>query len=635
MAVLQIHNVEVARRYRILHYIGCGRFAEVWTAIDRQACSQNMRVAVKVLKPQHCGNPDICTLFHREADVLKRTANIPGIIHFYDKAHMTITPKMCHGQTKKKCVVPCLIMEYVEGIDLLEVLRTLGNGFDRTTALTIALKACLIFLEAHQAEVAHNDIKLKHVLRLGDGNIKIIDWNSGVIPENDKEKKIRQAIDIMEFGQLLFSLFTGKMLTRHHSAREQQESDYSAISEAQIVGDKILVVNCRDEFEELDDENTNTMEDHLAVVTGLEAGDYVTSEISDFQSEIQVVDSDPELTAVNAGKNLNDDASDDLIIAEAENIIEKESNDIVDYESEILEDYLKSCLVKHGGSTSEQVDEIAFAGSEYKATPELRALRRLFHAKMSHWPVDFSPFAAVIDAEMEAIIKRCLAPGYYSRYHSMQELFDDLILYADRHHLEPIAILRRSYIGYSYLNTLKSTKKDYAKTLTWLNHKLRKSPDNLKLLYKLGTLYFKIGEYESAISYLRRPATSANPPRRAQLHFLAALVFAQRLEEAAQILPQIPKSHLASPTGQFCLGNIYLYQKKYLLGYQSFLKVLEIDNSQPSTQYYAGLSLLHLAREHFLAYTNSKGCNQEMVAKLAKVITKLIASLEFAGQDKN
>ncbi|SHE64431.1 serine/threonine-protein kinase [Streptoalloteichus hindustanus] len=154
----------LADRYRLGRRIAVGGMGEVWEAADTRL---DRRVAVKVLKPELCGNAEFLHRFRTEA---KTTASLnhPGIAAVHD-----------YGETAAVAGGPedtaYLVMELVEGEPLAGILAREGRiNVDRT--LDILEQAGVALQAAHERGLVHRDVKPGNILVTPGGRVKLTDF---------------------------------------------------------------------------------------------------------------------------------------------------------------------------------------------------------------------------------------------------------------------------------------------------------------------------------------------------------------------------------------------------------------------------------------------------------------------------
>lgn len=152
----------LAGKYRIERLIGEGAMGTVMAARHLQL---EQYVAIKFLRPELAEEPAIAERFRREA---KAAARIKGehVVRVFDV-----------GELESR--LPYLVMEYVEGMNLAEVIAADGR-LPPATAIDYVLQACDALAQAHAAGVVHRDIKPSNlfVSNRPDGKplVKVLDF---------------------------------------------------------------------------------------------------------------------------------------------------------------------------------------------------------------------------------------------------------------------------------------------------------------------------------------------------------------------------------------------------------------------------------------------------------------------------
>src|SRR5688500_18754438 len=144
-------------RYVIERKIARGGMADVYLARDQLL---DRPVAVKVLFAEFATDPAFVARFRREAQAAANL-NHPNIVGVYDWGEQ--------GGTY------FIVMEFVEGRSLAEILRTEGPLHpDRAADIAIDVAAALGF--AHRNGVVHRDVKPGNVLISPNGQVKVADF---------------------------------------------------------------------------------------------------------------------------------------------------------------------------------------------------------------------------------------------------------------------------------------------------------------------------------------------------------------------------------------------------------------------------------------------------------------------------
>ncbi|MGX7823722.1 protein kinase domain-containing protein [Actinokineospora sp. 24-640] len=154
----------LADRYRLNRRIAVGGMGEVWEAADIRL---DRPVAVKVLKPELCGDAEFLHRFRTEARTTA-SLNHPGIAAVHD-----------YGETAAIVDGPkdtaYLVMELVEGEPLAAIVSRDGRlNADRT--LDILEQAGFALQAAHERGYVHRDVKPGNILITPSGVVKLTDF---------------------------------------------------------------------------------------------------------------------------------------------------------------------------------------------------------------------------------------------------------------------------------------------------------------------------------------------------------------------------------------------------------------------------------------------------------------------------
>jgi serine/threonine protein kinase len=142
--------------YHVLDIIGSGGMGQVYKARHR---IMKRLVAIKIMHTAKATNPNLVQRFYREVEAAARLSH-PNIVTAYDAGE---TPGGLY-----------LAMEYVDGVDLSVILKTVGAP-SVNQAVNITLQVARGLAYAHRHRVVHRDIKPGNLLLDRDGTVKILD----------------------------------------------------------------------------------------------------------------------------------------------------------------------------------------------------------------------------------------------------------------------------------------------------------------------------------------------------------------------------------------------------------------------------------------------------------------------------
>ncbi|GED96221.1 Stk1 family PASTA domain-containing Ser/Thr kinase [Gordonia crocea] len=204
-------------RYQLGETLGFGGMSEVHFARDLLL---NRDVAIKVLRADLARDPSFYLRFRREAQNAAKL-NHPTIVQVFDTGE---------AQTEDG-PLPFIVMEYVEGETLRDILRADGPLAPRQ-ALTWMADVAAAMDFSHRAGIVHRDMKPANVMIDRTGAVKVMDFGiaramndtsatmtqtSAVMgtaqylsPEQARGLKVDPRSDIYSMGCVLFELLTGE-----------------------------------------------------------------------------------------------------------------------------------------------------------------------------------------------------------------------------------------------------------------------------------------------------------------------------------------------------------------------------------------------------------------------------------------
>jgi eukaryotic-like serine/threonine-protein kinase len=205
-------------RYEILRLIGQGGMGAVYEALHRDL---GKRVAIKTLQPHVAKNPAVRARFVREGQAASKIRH-EHVVDVYD---VGIEREM-----------PYLVMEYLEGEDLSDVVRREGKlSTDRVAGIMVPVIAAVA--AAHDLGIVHRDLKPENIFLSGpsaspkpkvldfgisklvdEGNAHALTGTSALLgtpfymsPEQAQSaKNIDGRSDQFSIGVILYELSTGQ-----------------------------------------------------------------------------------------------------------------------------------------------------------------------------------------------------------------------------------------------------------------------------------------------------------------------------------------------------------------------------------------------------------------------------------------
>ncbi|MEU0247786.1 serine/threonine-protein kinase [Streptomyces sp. NPDC006235] len=233
----------VGSKYLLEEPLGRGATGTVWRARQRETAGAEAAVpgqpgetvAIKVLKEELAGDPDIVMRFLRERSVLLRLTH-PNIVRVRDL--------VVEGE------LLALVMDLVEGPDLHRYLRENGP-FSPVAAALLTAQIADALAASHADGVVHRDLKPANVLlqqydgqmhplltdfgiaRLADSpgltrTQEFVGTPAYVAPESAEGRPQTSAVDIYGAGILLYELVTGRPPFSGGSALEVLHQHLSA-----------------------------------------------------------------------------------------------------------------------------------------------------------------------------------------------------------------------------------------------------------------------------------------------------------------------------------------------------------------------------------------------------------------------
>lgn len=225
---------DAAPRFRFLEVLGRGSFGTVYLADMTTSRGLHQRVAVKVL---HFEGEDLAEVVARHRDEARLLAqlNHDHVVKVFDLVDV-------HGR-------PALVMEFVEGVDMETVARSVGRLPARTVVGALASVAGVLHAAQHSIspltgrplKAIHRDIKPANLLLTSAGLVKVLDFGVAkadfdrdastrygrvgtpayMSPENWEEGEIGPEADIYALGLTAIRLLGGRKIERIPSGVER------------------------------------------------------------------------------------------------------------------------------------------------------------------------------------------------------------------------------------------------------------------------------------------------------------------------------------------------------------------------------------------------------------------------------
>ena len=155
-------------KYKLLGHIGTGGMSSVYLA---EHMALNDKRAIKVLPKKRNDDATYLARFQNEAKAIA-SLNHPNIVLAYD--------------IDEENGVHYIVMEYVEGVDLLVLVKRDGPLDFSTTADLIA-QAARGLEHAHSKNVIHRDVKPANLLLDPKGKIRLLDMGLALVTSGDEE----------------------------------------------------------------------------------------------------------------------------------------------------------------------------------------------------------------------------------------------------------------------------------------------------------------------------------------------------------------------------------------------------------------------------------------------------------------
>jgi len=157
-------------RYEVGGLLGRGGMADVYQATDTLL---GRIVAIKVLRGDVARDSQLQARFKREAQAVAGL-NHPSIVAVYDTGEHATGDQLRDGTT-----LPYIVMEYVQGKTLRDLVRADAISIDQAIDFTLGVLSALEY--SHRSGIVHRDIKPANVMVTEDsdghlGAVKVMDF---------------------------------------------------------------------------------------------------------------------------------------------------------------------------------------------------------------------------------------------------------------------------------------------------------------------------------------------------------------------------------------------------------------------------------------------------------------------------
>jgi len=223
-----------SERYTLKRKLARGGHGILFLVEDQKL---NRDVVLKLLHSESLPSDLARKYFFREARTAARL-NHPGIVQVFD-----------YGEIETR---PYLAMEFVEGLNLIELQESLKNQIPFHRCLSICMQLCEALTHAHEHTIIHRDIKMENVMVTTKWQTKLLDFGLAkalnenpdrslfiigtpfyMSPEQIVGDSLDLRTDIYSAGILMYRLFTGRLpfeegevLTHHRFTQPPDPREY-------------------------------------------------------------------------------------------------------------------------------------------------------------------------------------------------------------------------------------------------------------------------------------------------------------------------------------------------------------------------------------------------------------------------
>ena len=205
-------GVILGERYEILKRLGEGGMGAVYKARDHEL---DRLVALKVIRPELAGHPDILRRFKQEL-ILARQVTHKNVVRIFDLG----------SADGRKFIT----MDYIEGRDLKSILVERGK-LPPAEVVPIFQQVCRGLEAAHVEGVVHRDLKPQNIMLDAAARVWLMDFGlarsmemagltrTGVLmgtpdymsPEQARAEKVDARSDLFSLGIIVYEMLTGEL----------------------------------------------------------------------------------------------------------------------------------------------------------------------------------------------------------------------------------------------------------------------------------------------------------------------------------------------------------------------------------------------------------------------------------------
>ncbi len=202
----------LGERYEILKRLGEGGMGAVYKARDHEL---DRLVALKVIRPELAGHPDILRRFKQEL-ILARQVTHKNVVRIFDLG----------SADGRKFIT----MDYIEGRDLKSILVERGK-LPPAEVVPIFQQICRGLEAAHVEGVVHRDLKPQNIMVDDAGRVWLMDFGlarsmelagltrTGVLmgtpdymsPEQARAEKVDARSDLFSLGIIVYEMLIGRL----------------------------------------------------------------------------------------------------------------------------------------------------------------------------------------------------------------------------------------------------------------------------------------------------------------------------------------------------------------------------------------------------------------------------------------